>query len=129
MRIFTCRAIAAAATGAIALGVATGPAAAADVPAPEYQQPPAADNYYGNPPPAEYGYRYAPPVNNGYPYAAPPVVVGPPAVVGAPYYPRYPYAPVYGGPIYGAPVYRGPVYGVRAYAPYGHRWARFRHHW
>jgi hypothetical protein len=120
MRIFISQAIVA---GTIALGVATVPAAAADVQVPEYQQAPPVGEYYGNPPPVEYGYRRtAPPVNNGYPYG------GPPAAYYAP-------GPVYPGPVYAAPVYPAPVYGApyfygpRVYRPYGARWSYYRRHW
>jgi hypothetical protein len=139
MRIFTSHAIGAATAGAIALGSLVGPAAAADIPYPGYQQSPEADDYYGNPPPVERDYRYAPPQRQyGYPpqqpqydyppqtyydpgavapsYGAPPIVVAPP------YYGRPGY-----GPVYGAPYYYGPR--PYPYVRYGHNWRRFGHHW
>jgi hypothetical protein len=153
MRSFTSHAIGAATAGTIALGaLATGPAAAADIPYSAYPQPPAANEYYGNPPPVDYGYRRNPPAAQyGYPpsaqqYDYPPQAQPPQAQYEYPpqtyYDDRVAVAPGYGSPpvvvappYYGRPVY-GPIYGAPFYGPgpypymrYGHNWRRFGHRW
>ena len=118
MRHLTSHRIAAVTAGASALGLTgIGPAAAADVSAPDYPPPPVVENYRS--PPVNYGYPYQPPPAR-YGYLPPP----PPAY--------YVPGPVYPAPAYGPPVYR-PFYGPRVYAarawPYGPYWRHYRHRW
>ena len=122
MRMNLSRAIAAAAAGAIVLGIAgLRPAAAADVSVPDYPQAPEAYQYGNPPPPPVYGYppppayAYPPPVVYGYP-APPPLYYGP--VVRRPYL-----GPIYGGYGYRRYAYGGPVFGPRGpYWPYRRHW-------